>query len=46
MQPRDCQDQVPNSLKSLTEVRLTMFHQTMDLHASQIQGFFNIPVDK
>ena len=21
-------------------------HQTMDLHASQIQGFFDVPVDK
>lgn len=26
--------------------RLTCNPKTMDLHASQIQGFFNIPVDK
>ena len=24
----------------------TCIHQTMDLHASQIQGFFDVPVDK
>ena len=34
---------------SLCERRLTIAHrhlQTMDLHASQIQGFFDVPVDK
>lgn len=28
------------------DVGIPLISQTMDLHASQIQGFFNIPVDK
>ena len=38
---RDAFDQV-----KLTPFFLILLFQTMDLHASQIQGFFDIPVDK
>lgn len=35
-----------NALCIHSNGRLTCNPKTMDLHASQIQGFFNIPVDK